>query len=62
MKNDNPKNWNNPFELKREGDQVSVWLPPVDHPEGECLCTFNTYYVPGLIAALKKFEQSEGRG
>lgn len=62
MKFDNPKNWKNPFQIVDEGSNiVSVWLPPVNHPEGELIMTINKDYIPTLIAALKRSEQSEGR-
>jgi len=62
MKYDNPYNWNNPFEILRERDNlVSIWLKPANDPEGEHLATLSADYLQILVAALKRFEQAEGR-
>ncbi len=60
-KHDNPKHWK-PFDVIRKDKLIEVWIPPVAHPEGEIVIkNLHIDYIPSLIAALKKFEQSEGR-
>lgn len=49
------------FKVVRRGSQVEVWVPPVDNPEGEFIASFNVRLIPAFIAALKEFEQKEGR-
>ena len=62
MKHENPYNWNNPFEVLREGEGlVTIWLKPANDPEGDHIATLHADYLPALVAALRRFEQSEGR-
>ena len=49
------------MEVIRVGSQVQVWLGKPDCLESEFIATFHSDYYPNLIAALKKFEQKEGR-
>jgi hypothetical protein len=49
------------FKAVRKDSQVQVWVPPVDAPEGEFVASFNVNLIPAFIAALKEFEQKEGR-
>jgi hypothetical protein len=41
------------FVTRRVGSVVEVWLPPVDHPEGELICAVHESLLPALVAALK---------
>ena len=61
MSGKHPKDWDT-FEVIRKGNLIEVWIPPVDSLEGSLVIQYlNSDYVPSLIAALCKFEQSEGR-
>lgn len=51
----------NQFVIVRKDSLVEVWMPPVNHPEGELVCVLNADLIPSLIAELRKFEQKEGR-
>lgn len=35
---------------------VELWLPPMDHPEGEKLLAVDAVYLPDLIAALRAIQ------
>ncbi len=62
MKADNPNSWKKQFDIVREANGlVSIWIAPVNSPEGEHIATLHVDYLPSLIAALKRFEQAEGR-
>lgn len=37
----------------QNNDLVEVWLPPVNHPEGELIFCISKYYIPALIATLR---------
>jgi hypothetical protein len=41
------------FEFRILNDIVEVWLPPVDHPEGELVLSIHKDYLPALIATLR---------
>ena len=44
------------FETVRKGHLIEVWLPPVDHPEGELILRLNESYLPELIATLRNLQ------
>lgn len=41
------------FETRLRNGVLEVWLPPVDHPEGEMVLAIAPSYLPALIATLK---------
>lgn len=41
------------FETKARNGVLEVWMPPVDHPEGEMVLSIATSYLPALIATLR---------
>jgi hypothetical protein len=43
---------NAPYKEKTN-EIIEVWLPPVNHPEGEMVLCISTFYVPALIATLR---------
>jgi hypothetical protein len=58
---DHPNNWVNQFEIVRKDHVIEIWIPPVNHPEGELITSIDSAYIPSLISSLKRFEQQEGR-
>lgn len=51
------------LEVVRVGDLVEVWYGgKKDDPESDFIGAFHYTLCPELIAGLKRFEQSEGRG
>lgn len=53
--------FNNFFVTTRVDGLVQIWVPPINHPEGELVAQIDASLVPAFISALKKFEQKEGR-
>tara|TARA_R110000851_G_scaffold9707_8_gene35853 strand:+ start:276 stop:425 length:150 start_codon:yes stop_codon:yes gene_type:complete len=49
------------MEVIRVGALVEVWLGYPDKSDSDFIASFHSDYCPQLIAALKKFEQREGR-
>lgn len=47
--------------LVRRGCVVELWLGPENDPESELFGSWHYSYNNEVIAALKRFEQSEGR-
>lgn len=44
------------FEVVTEGECIKVWMPPVNHPEGDMVLQVHASLIPALIAALKNYE------
>jgi hypothetical protein len=47
--------------IRVENGQVEVWYGEPNHPESDFIGAFEFSLCPQLIAALKHFEQKEGR-
>ena len=47
--------------LIRSGGQVELWYGKPNDLESDIIGTFHYSLCPKIIAALKRFEQSEGR-
>ena len=47
--------------IVRQNEQVELWLGTPYEQESDILGSFHYSYCKELIAALKRFEQSEGR-
>lgn len=56
------KRHNRTFEIvkcKHVEDCVEIWLPPVDHPEGELVVhSLHKNYLPALVADIKNYIQN----
>jgi len=50
------------FETHLRPGMLEVWLPPVNHPEGELMLAISPDYVAPLIATLKNFQESSQGG
>ena len=40
---------------------IDVWIPPVNHPEGELVLSISKSYVPALIATLRNISPAKSR-
>lgn len=45
----------------RKDSLIELWLGPPDTPESEFVGSWHPDYNREIVAALKRFEQSEGR-
>lgn len=44
-----------------KGNLIELWLPPVDHSEGELICSFDQAYLSDMIAGLVALKQMRRR-
>lgn len=49
------------FEKRRKGNVLEVWLPPVDHPEGELVLAVHETLIPALVATLSEEVTHHGK-